>query len=302
MSLKSRSAGLVAGAVALLAGASPALAAPASVSVRVEGATETLVSETPVTTTAAAVNKQGNPCSGTSAGGALELATAGDWGGYFDPAFGQTVERIRTEVYPINPPSSRYWSFWVNNKPASAGICTTELEQGDEVLLFADCATAGCVSLKPLVLSAPRTARRGQPLAVKVEEVALDSSFTAVRVPSAGATLTGAGPAVTTQGDGSAVVTPDRAGFVVLRATKPDGVRDSAILCVAAGDDGTCGTTAAGQPAASGGAPEPRPRRATPPRPPHASPGSASSSASAARGRHASSVGPWGPSRRGSPP
>lgn len=257
-----RSAGLAAGLLSLLGGASPAFAAPASVTVRVEGAAATLVSETQVATTAAPVRKQADPaqiCSGTSAGGALESATGGDWGGYYDTAFGQTVERVRTESYTIRPPSSRYWALWVNNRPASAGICTTELQTGDEVLLFADCASVACVSQKPLVLSAPSTARRGRPIATRVEEITagFDASFnpTLSRDPAAGATIAGAGPAVTTGADGTATVTPDRAGALTLTATKPESVRDAAPLCVSDGDDGSCGTVRPSAPAVVPAAP-----------------------------------------------
>jgi len=240
-----RSAGLAAGFLSLLASASPALAAPAAVTVRVEGAASTVVAETPVATTATPVVKQGNPCSGTSAGGALELATAGDWGGSYFAGLGQTVDRVRSESYAVSSSSSRYWALWVNNAPATTGICTTELQTGDEVLLFVDCFGAGCVNPKPLILTAPRNGRRGQPLVVKVEEVTIDANFTANRGPSAGVSITGAGPAVLTGSDGTATLTPDRPGALTLTAGKPDSVRDSAALCVADGDDGSCGTSAA---------------------------------------------------------
>src|SRR5689334_14716283 len=77
----------------LVAGTAPALAAtPAAVTVRVEGLAETKLPATAVTTTAVPVVKDSNPahaCSGTSALGALELATAGGWEGPWNAGFGQ---------------------------------------------------------------------------------------------------------------------------------------------------------------------------------------------------------------------
>src|SRR5262245_14095470 len=77
--------GLCAGLIAGLICAAPALASPATVTVRVEGAASTLVDTARVTTTDAPISKAGHDCSGTSAGGALDRATAGNWdAGYFD--------------------------------------------------------------------------------------------------------------------------------------------------------------------------------------------------------------------------
>jgi len=79
VSFRRSSLALSALCICLLAFASAALASgPASVTVRVEGANETLVPPTQVTTTTTPVIKDGNPahsCPGTSAAGALELAT-----------------------------------------------------------------------------------------------------------------------------------------------------------------------------------------------------------------------------------
>ena len=81
MQLQLRSAGLAAGLLAL-ALAAPAVAAPSNVTVRIEGASSTLVEEggLATTTTARGQARQGE-CNGTSAGGALERASNGDWDG-----------------------------------------------------------------------------------------------------------------------------------------------------------------------------------------------------------------------------
>ena len=63
----------------------PRAAGPATVTVRVEGDAETLVPRTALTTTTAPVSKDGDAshsCTGTSAAGALEQASGGDWIGH----------------------------------------------------------------------------------------------------------------------------------------------------------------------------------------------------------------------------
>ncbi len=131
----SLSTGLAAGVLALTA--APALAAPANVTVRVEGANVTRVESVRVTTTAAPVSKAGHDCSGTSAGGALDRATGGDWdAGYFD-TLGHFVSTIKGET----PAGDDYWTVWVNHGAAATGACETELQEGDEVLFFVDRCT-----------------------------------------------------------------------------------------------------------------------------------------------------------------
>jgi hypothetical protein len=140
-------AGLTAGLVVSMLFAAPAVAAgPATVHVRAEGPAGTIVPRTAVTTTTATVNKDGqagHDCTGTSAAGALDLATAGDWaGGQWFDGFGYLVDRIRS----LSADSTHYWSFWVNYKFSDLGVCGAEMEPGDDVLLFFDCFGAGCTS------------------------------------------------------------------------------------------------------------------------------------------------------------
>src|SRR3954471_10698326 len=68
-----------------------ASASAATVSVRVEGATRTILPTTIVNTAPGTFNVGGGgPCSATTVGGALQLATAGQWQGRVDPNQGQT--------------------------------------------------------------------------------------------------------------------------------------------------------------------------------------------------------------------
>ena len=58
------------------------------------------------------------------------------------------------ERYPFT--STHYWGFWVNNKYASAGICSQTLRKGDQ-LLFAPAPDKGNVF--PTAIRVPKTAR-----------------------------------------------------------------------------------------------------------------------------------------------
>src|SRR4051812_4812657 len=100
--------GLAAVLLALALGGSPAEAA--NVTVRVEGAQQTLVPQTTVSPSLSVVVDKtaqgGTTCDGASGGGALELATIRDWGGRADSQ-GQRVERIFNENYLLGREVSR---------------------------------------------------------------------------------------------------------------------------------------------------------------------------------------------------
>jgi hypothetical protein len=240
------------GLVAAPAGA----AGPANVTLRVEGENQTLVPRSAVRTDTTPVVKDGtNSCTGTSALGALDRAVAGDWGGYWGGAgFGYAVETIKGEThddrFPADP--AKYWSFWVNYRFQDQGMCGTELQEGDDVLLFVDCYSDPnnnfCSSQTPLRISAvpPRVAP-GQAFAVKLEE------FTTKFDPGSGATATtpkpaedvtirAAGQTVTTGADGTAQLSFSSPGPVSIEASKPGRVRTAALTCVTSGSDGSCGT------------------------------------------------------------
>jgi hypothetical protein len=234
----------------LLLGASPAGAtgAPADVSVRVEGAADTLVPRTALTTTTAPVVKDGDPshsCSGTSVAGALEQATAGDWSGSWDPSFAYSVQAIRSESHAFG--SGNYWGLFVNDKPSSTGICDTELQAGDEVLfapLPESGATVGVLRLKGV----PATAAPGSAITVTVTRTATTydpATYdpTTSTGPGAGVTVSGGGATATTGPDGTAQIVLSQTGPASLRAAKSGDIRSaSEPVCVTSGDDGQCGT------------------------------------------------------------
>lgn len=248
--LNSRRISLALGAacLTLLALAPAALAAgPAPVTVRVEGTNATLVPPTEVTTTTAPVIKDGNAahsCTGTSAAGALQLATSNNWNGTWFEGLGYSAETIAGETHLFEPTAAAnfFWSFWLDNKPSSIGICEAELNPGDGVLFFPECfsETGACPPApNPLGVVAPGVAEAGSPLAVTVTSYANASG---APTPAAGATVTAGNVSATTDPSGHATLTPAGTGNVVLHVSAPGSVRTETTVCVHRGNDGTCGT------------------------------------------------------------
>jgi hypothetical protein len=163
--------GALAGLVAALVLAGPAVAAPGNVGVRIEGTTQTLLPRTVVTTTDAPVGRPGQPsCSGTSALGALDRATAGDWLGPYDAGF-QTYSLATLKGETHDAATSSYWAFWINYSYASMGVCGQQVQQGDDLLFVPECYAPGCTSASPLRVSGlPSTVAPGAPVTVKVVE------------------------------------------------------------------------------------------------------------------------------------
>jgi hypothetical protein len=237
----------------LLLCAAPALAAPANVTLRVEGLTQTLVPRTPILTDNRVVNKDGvagHDCTGTSAAGALEIGTAGDWGGSFFAGLGYSVERVFGETHAFPQPD--FFSLWINNRSSPVGVCGAELQAGDDVLIFVDrCEsdpiTFACTNppVLPLRLIAPSTVAPGTPFDVSVVEIAPD----ATESQEAGATIEGGDAPATTNAAGVATVTLGAGGLHALRATKPNRARSALqSICATSGSDGLCGTTTPGAP------------------------------------------------------
>lgn len=254
-----RSLGLaVGGLIALLVPVSPALAgapsAPAAVGVRVEGATDTLLPRTAVTTTTTTVVKDADPahaCPGTSTAGALELATAGAWSGVWSGAFSTySVDTVMGATHVFG--SGRYWGLFVNGYAAPSGICGVEMQPGDELLVAAidESGSAGVLSLAGV----PATARPGVPFTVTATRSATDflpPTYDPVNssAPVAGATVAGGGASATTAADGTAALTLNARGPASVRVSNAADVRSVAQpVCVSDGADGYCGSAAAPPP------------------------------------------------------
>jgi hypothetical protein len=221
-------------------------AGPASVTVRVEGLTETKLLPTQVTTSSTPVVKDGksaDACPGTSAAGALELATGGNWGGPWSSSFNQyEIFSIEGEehVFEKGAAANYFWSFWLNEKESEVGACGVELQPGDRVLFFPSCYGTACppAAPTPLGIESPSSANVGEAVPVTVKQF----SSSGAASPLGGASVTGGARAETTDSGGHAVLTFSSPGEVLIRASAPASVRTETSICVHAGNDGTCGT------------------------------------------------------------
>jgi hypothetical protein len=246
---RSSKALLLACLLSLVSAAHAQAAVPATVTVRVEGANQTLLPTTTVTTNGAAVEKDGNPehtCSGASAAGALEQATSGSWSGEWFNGIGYSVETLLGETHAFEPgaPANFFWTYWLDGKASSVGVCEGELNSGDSILFFPECFSevGACPAApNPLGISAPAVAERGAPIAVSVTSYA---NATGAPSPAAGVTVSGGGAAATTDASGQATLSLSQTGNVVLQASGPGTVRDETTVCVHNGNDGNCGTQA----------------------------------------------------------
>ena len=240
----STTAGMVAGL--LLFASPPALAAPVTVDLRIEGATRTLF-EGPVTTDVRQFpsNQGAKACdNGTGAvtRGAV-IAAAGvpfsaDWNdGFGNPSF-KTVDG---ENVDYDPATDRFFAEYLNGSGSQTGACTDPVKAGDQVLFayakFDDKAAQ---------------AQPGRPRPSRGDAVTL--TVTDGTGPVAGATVAGkvsgangqvtVGP-LTTRGDNDFKATMDK-------AIRSNRVR----VCVTDGADGACGTTVPNAPAPLPAAPD----------------------------------------------
>jgi hypothetical protein len=243
-------------AYALVGTVSAHAAGPSTVTFRAVGGPpqyETVVPLTPVTTTTEPVVKYGGSCSGTSAAGALQLGTAGNWGGAWSSKFNDyEVMSIKGKEFPFdeNSPANYYWSFWLDNKEASVGVCEAELNSGDQVLFFPACYGASCPAApNVLAIEAPPTAEVGKPTTVTVLSY---PNAGGEPMPAIGVTVTGGGDATapSTNGQGQTTLIFAGDGKYTIHATGaaegPPTIPAEAFVCAHEGNDGTCGTQTRG--------------------------------------------------------
>jgi hypothetical protein len=231
---------------------------PATVTVRVEGLNETKLPATTVTTNSTPVVKDGDTshaCPGTSAIGALELASGGNWSGPWNEEFNQyEIFSIEGELHEFDSASTAnyFWSLWVNDQESTVGACEAELQPGARVLFFASCFGSTCPGESgPLEIEAPATANVGEQVSVAIKRYSSSGQGT----PKEGATVAGAAQAATTNASGQATVSFAQAGEYTLRASAAESVRTEATVCVHNGNDGNCGTTVPGSTKTSSAAP-----------------------------------------------
>jgi hypothetical protein len=217
--------------LAVCAVAAPAAsAAPVTVNLRVEGATQTIF-EGPVTTdvhqTTTPSDGQARTCDGSTVGSpvgptaisALDDAarTAGFvWDARWDSSFNDYYPFLR--VGPDEIDASHYPALYVNWAFAQVGGCGQRVSQGDDVLW----AYEDFNPSPALRLSGPGSAATGQSVQVRVVDGLTGT-------PTVGATVAGAA----TGADGTAAVSFADPGVYRLKAEKPDAIRSNALtLCV----------------------------------------------------------------------
>lgn len=216
--------------------AKPATGTP--VSIRVEGVSSTLITQTRVLTRATSIDPDGKPadaCEGDTAAVALQDATHGHWtAGAFSSGLGYPVIGIRGESYPFT--SSYYWSVWFDDKPATTGICGATLHAHESILFFPQCSQEsaakcpqGLFDPAVLALSAPTRVRVGRPVVVKVRSLA---NLTGKASPGAGVKLTYGKRSVKAGAGGVARLRFAKPGSYRVLASAPDSIRDELTVSV----------------------------------------------------------------------
>jgi hypothetical protein len=219
---------------------SRASAGSAAVTVRVEGTKATLLPATAATLSSAKVTKNGvaaDSCAGTSAAGALQLATHGKWTGTWSASY---KSYFLTGIEGLTFPSTgaEYWAFWVNDAPSAAGICSYDPKPGDSLLFFPDCYGKKCPkSAGVLGVKAASVAVVGRPLTVAVTAYS-DAKGTPSK--AVGATVSAAGVSAQTTAAGTASLTFAHAGELTLKVNAPHAIRAEASVCVEAPGATTC--------------------------------------------------------------
>jgi len=208
-------------AALVLASSTAGAASPGgtTVTVRVEGKSKTLLAPTVIHTHTGWITRYGAPkgkCKATSAAGALDVATRHKWTGTWESSFGDyEITAILGEKHPFS--SHSYWELFVDNASSNFGACGTKLHHGATVL-FAAVPDSGEF---PLALSAPKSARVGHSITIKVDYYNAKGTAT----PLAGAKVDGK----STNSKGTVTITPARAGTLTLKATKAGYIRSAAV-------------------------------------------------------------------------
>ena len=221
----------LAAAPSAVAQASPAAASAAAgpkVSVRVEGVNRLLLAPKIVQApSSGSFTTGGTPaglCPRASAAGALDVATRHRWNGTYSSGLGIEVTQILGETDKFSP-HGHYWSIYVNNVSASAGICDLKLTPGEQIL-FAAIPASGTVKL--LGLTGPSKVTAGRAFSLKV--VAYDAKGRAK--PVSGVKVSGA--SAPSNAHGLVTVTESRRGTAHFTAAGTGFVR-SAPLSVKVG-------------------------------------------------------------------
>ena len=207
---------------AALVGAAPALAAPATVNVRVEGLNATIFDGS-VTTDAHPIeqdkagpqtcdgtNNGANPAPGPTVTGALDTALA--WDGSYSHSL---KDFLITRIGPDASTSTKFWGLVLNFKQLQVGGCQQQVKTGDQVLFAYDLFSKKHV----LQLTGPKTATSGKRFKVKVVDGQNGQPVAGAKVGVAH-----------TNAQGVASTSFRGAGRAVLKADKADSVRSNALV------------------------------------------------------------------------
>jgi hypothetical protein len=202
-----------------------------AVTVRIEGASRTLLPTTTVRPGTGVVRKDGHSCSRASGAGALNNATRGAWSGKWFSGLGFEVLKILGETDNFTTTRS-YWDLFVNNVASQVGICSVKLHPGEQLLFAAVPAKGTVYPLRLNVLSQPVAGR-----AFRVRVVFYDAKRKPH--PLAGATVTATGIGreplpndritAKTGSGGVATLTEQRSGLIQLGAGKRGYVRAASV-------------------------------------------------------------------------
>ena len=225
----------LAGALAfLLAALGPAPAAGAELSLRIEGAAQTLF-EGPITPGAQDVDggdgSGPHPCrAGASPAGALataSLASGFGWHGTWAPDFQDFfIDAVGSDG--TDESGNSYWSVLVDWRYA-VGACRAAAQPGSAVLF----AYGSGASPEVLRLTGPSRAALDEPVTVSVRDGWIRASSGLDGGPVEGAEIGGQ----LTRGDGTAVVRFATAGLKRLKATRPGAIRSNELdICVGDAD------------------------------------------------------------------
>jgi len=207
---------------AALVGAAPALAAPATVNVRVEGPVGTIW-DGPVTTDGHAIEKDHfgpQPCDGTNNGanptpGPTVTSALDDtyaWDGKWTPSLNDFQV---TRIGSANQTATKFWGLVLNFKQLQVGGCQQQVKTGDQVLFAYDLFSAKHV----LKLTGPSKVTSGKKFKLKVVDGQDGKPVAGAKV---GVAKTNAQGVATTSFKGS--------GRAVLKATAPQSVRSNALI------------------------------------------------------------------------
>jgi hypothetical protein len=215
--MKKISPGALAALLATALLAAPASAGP-TVTVRVEGASATLLERTQVTLP----DTDSSICGAGErwrVADALDAATAGNWDRQ------EFVSTILGESHTFS--DSDYWALWNGGAAgysySQLGICDTVMSDGQEALMLVDRTpppTFASTSFPLELRGVPAAVQLGTPVIVSVVTFALVGSAS----PVDGATVAGGGASAVTGASGTAVLSFSQPGAFAVKASKPGSV------------------------------------------------------------------------------